>query len=119
MACGDALSGHDARNFPRSQSDNSLGHLCRQVGSIQAHIGFGGSVTLWSVISQLSIGLKFSPLHLGHVSAIAASFDTGGTGRERSDSGSITFVEVLNHSAASTSLGRLADRASVMIDCVD
>lgn len=48
-----------------AQSDDSLGHLCRQVGSAQAHMGLGGSVTLSSEISQLSIGLTFSLLHLG------------------------------------------------------
>lgn len=47
------------------KSDDSLGHLYRQVGSAQAHMGFGGSVTLNSEISQLSIGLTFSLLHLG------------------------------------------------------
>lgn len=28
------------------KSDDSLGHLCRQVGSAQAHMGLGSSVTL-------------------------------------------------------------------------
>jgi len=31
----------------RSQAIDSLGHLCRQVGSVQPHIGVGGSVTVW------------------------------------------------------------------------
>lgn len=49
------------------EGSDSLGHLCRQLGSAQAHMGFGGAVTLKSEMSQLSIDLTFSPLHSGQV----------------------------------------------------
>ena len=43
--------------------DDSLGHLCRQVGFVHPHMGAGGSVTVWwsAEIGQLSNGLTFSP----------------------------------------------------------
>lgn len=50
------------------KGSDSLSHLCRQVGSPQAHMGLGGSVTFNSEISQLSIGLTFSLSHFGQVS---------------------------------------------------
>lgn len=49
------------------EGSDSLGHLCRQLGSAQAHMGFGGPVTLKLEMSQLSIDLTFSPLHSGQV----------------------------------------------------
>lgn len=49
------------------EGSDSLGHLCRQLGSAQAHMGFGGAITLKSEMSQLSIDLTFSPLHSGQV----------------------------------------------------
>jgi hypothetical protein len=43
-----------------NQFDSALGHLCRQVGSVQAHMGFGGSVALRpdKETAQLSINLR-------------------------------------------------------------
>jgi hypothetical protein len=52
----------------QDEGSDSLGHLCRQVGSAQAHIVFADVFTLNSEISQLSIGLIFSPKHSGHFS---------------------------------------------------
>jgi hypothetical protein len=51
----------------QAKSSDSLGHLCRQLGSAQAHMGFGEPITLKSEMSQLSIDLTFSPLHSGQV----------------------------------------------------
>jgi len=45
-----------------------LGHLYRQVGSLQAHMSLGSFVGFIPEISQLSIGLTFSLPHFGHVS---------------------------------------------------
>ena len=52
------------------QSEDALGHLCRQVGSLQAHIGVGRSIVfrVSEEIDQLSMGLMFSPLQFGHIS---------------------------------------------------
>ena len=41
-----------------------LNRLCMQIGSLQAHMGFGSAMTLNSEISHLSIGLTFV-LHVG------------------------------------------------------
>ena len=46
-----------------------LGHLCRQVGSVQAHMRMGGSVTLRpeEEIAQLSINFTRAHVHFGHL----------------------------------------------------
>jgi len=52
-----------------NQFDAALGHLCRQVGSVQAHMGRGGSVPLRpdKEIAQLSINITCALVHFGHV----------------------------------------------------
>ncbi len=46
-----------------------LGRLCRQVGSVQAHMDMGGSVTFGpeEEIAQLSIDFTCALVHLGHM----------------------------------------------------
>ena len=59
--CGDTSS--DRLSF------RHLAHLFRQVGSVHAHIGMGGSITLRpdKEIAQLSIRTTCAFVHFGHV----------------------------------------------------
>ena len=52
-----------------SLSFRHRGHLYRQVGIVQDHMGIGGCFTVRPKveIAQRSIDLTFAPLHFGHV----------------------------------------------------